>query len=736
MIQLLRFSVVGAAGFCVDALVLYALLTFALPDPLLARIPSFLCAATATWLLNRNWTFSTASRGRRLNQWGLYTLAMLSGAAVNYACYALVVLALPAAVLAPLLGLAVGSLAGLALNYTLARKLIFSSGARGEQEGRETAGRRWAGRHPWRFRAYVVMPLIAGLVSLLKGQDGNWDLRNYHLYNPWSWLNDRISSDLAPAGIQSYFNPLIDVPYLVMIESLPAPVAGFVMGVLHGLIFVPAFVICKTVCFEPTPDRERKAFWLALAGCLSIGTLAGLGNTMGDSLTAVPVLAGVAILVSTWRPGEGPSRASLAAAGTLLGLAVGLKLTNAVYVVALCLALLFLVPGRLSRRSAVSVGVGLIAVVVFCAVAGFWHLRMWQEFGNPLFPQFNALFASPLAPETVVADRRWQPGSWWEALVWPVLISIDPSRVGDKELPQITFAIVYLLGLVWLGAKLASRWISSRPERLRAEQAFLLCFLAFAFAIWMPLFGVYRYLIPLEPVAVASIWILCTHLWPGRARRRAAFWLVLLAAFYSVANYTTWGVRPWAVEAVRVEAPRVESPSNSVFILTAGEPMSWMIPWLHEESAYVSLGRMPETAAYVERAERIIERHDRAYVLVYTHYRMGAHRVDKINDWLASRDVERGNTLCAVLRFAAGFSGSIAPSDPAEGGKPKAACRFDYVKFSQAELAGMNRSELDRAADSLAEYGLRLQEGSCRRHMAYLGAEPEPYRVCRVHRAQ
>lgn len=592
------------------------------------------------------------------------------------------------------------------------------------------AVRQWAGRDPWRFRAYVLVPLVAGVISLLKGQDGNWDLRNYHLYNPWAWLNDRITTDLAPAGLQSYFNPLIDVPYLVMIESLPAPLVGFIMGVFHGLIFIPAFVICRA-CFYPAPGRERNAFWLALAGCLSIGTLAGLGNTMGDSLTAVPVLAGVALLVSSWQSRGAPSRASLVAAGILLGLAVGLKLTNAVYVAAFCIALLFLFPARLAGRSAVSVGVGVIAVVVFCGVAGSWHLQLWQEFGNPVFPQFNALFASPLAPETMVADRRWQPGSWSEAIVWPVLISIDPSRVGDKELPQLTFAIVYLVGLLWVGAKLVSRWKARSPERLGAERAFLLCFLALAFAIWMPLFGVYRYLIPLEPIAVAGIWILCTHLWAGHPGRRAAFWLVLLTTLYSVASYTTWGVRPWALDAVRVEAPRIESPSNSVFILTAGEPMSWMIPWLHEEATYISLGRMPETKAYVEKAKGIIERHDRAYVLVYTHQRMGAYRVDKLNDWLASRAVERGDMLCSALRLAAGFSGSIAPSEAAEANQ-KAPCRFEYVKFTEADLTAMNRAELDRASESLSQYGLGVRKDSCRRYTAYLGAEPEPYRVCSV----
>jgi hypothetical protein len=382
------------------------------------------------------------------------------------------------------------------------------------------AVKQWSRQYPWRFRAYVLVPLIAGIVSLLKGQDGNWDLRNYHLYNPWAWLNERIASDLAPAGLQTYFNPLIDVPYLAMIETLPAPIVGFIMGLLHGLIFIPVFFICRTACFDAGPDRDRKAFWLALAGCLSIGILAGLGNTMGDSLTAVPVLAAVALLVHTWQASEGPPRSSLVGAGLLLGLAVGLKLTNAIYVAALCTAVLCFYPSRAVRRVGSSVSVGLIAVIVFFGVAGFWYLKIWQQFGNPLFPQFNAFFASPLAPETGVADRRWQPDTWWESVAWPILISIDPSRVGDKELPQIAFGIVYLLGLGWLAMKLASLWRARSPEGFRAEQGFLLCFLAVAFAIWMPLFGVYRYLIPLEPVAIASIWLFCTHLWPGRLGKR------------------------------------------------------------------------------------------------------------------------------------------------------------------------------------------------------------------------
>jgi putative flippase GtrA len=50
---------------------------------------------------------------------------MVCGALVNYGCYILLLLILPPSILAPLVGLAGGSLAGLAVNFTLARRLVF-----------------------------------------------------------------------------------------------------------------------------------------------------------------------------------------------------------------------------------------------------------------------------------------------------------------------------------------------------------------------------------------------------------------------------------------------------------------------------------------------------------------------------------------------------------------------------------------------------------------------------------
>jgi putative flippase GtrA len=55
--RFLRFCLVGAAGSLVDAGLLQALVTLAGANPFVARVSSFLAAATVTWRLNRCFTF-------------------------------------------------------------------------------------------------------------------------------------------------------------------------------------------------------------------------------------------------------------------------------------------------------------------------------------------------------------------------------------------------------------------------------------------------------------------------------------------------------------------------------------------------------------------------------------------------------------------------------------------------------------------------------------------------------
>ncbi|AMP07590.1 gtrA-like family protein [Collimonas pratensis] len=91
-----------------------------------ARVPSFFCAATATWLLNRQFTFRNRVSGVSIFQeYAKYFGLMLGGGAVNYLVYAIAVSLLPTASYRPLASVALGSIAGMFINYFFARYFVF-----------------------------------------------------------------------------------------------------------------------------------------------------------------------------------------------------------------------------------------------------------------------------------------------------------------------------------------------------------------------------------------------------------------------------------------------------------------------------------------------------------------------------------------------------------------------------------------------------------------------------------
>jgi putative flippase GtrA len=124
--QFLRFAAIGTLGFLVDAGVLVALLAGGVAGVHGGRVLSFLAAASVTWALNRRFTFAASSGARRLAEWARYLAAMAAGAAVNYAVYALAMRLAGGATLVAPLAVAAGSLAGLAVNFTTARRFVFA----------------------------------------------------------------------------------------------------------------------------------------------------------------------------------------------------------------------------------------------------------------------------------------------------------------------------------------------------------------------------------------------------------------------------------------------------------------------------------------------------------------------------------------------------------------------------------------------------------------------------------
>ena len=520
-------------------------------------------------------------------------------------------------------------------------------------------------------RCALLIPLAFGLLALRLGQDTNWDLQNYHLYNPYALLNGKIGFDLAPAQWQSYFNPALDLLYYGLVRTLPAPLAGFIMGMLHGLNFVLVLGIARVVLQTGAAPQWRLPLLLALAGCLGPGFLSELGNSMGDNMTALCVLGALLIVLSRWDLLP-RSWASSLAAGLLMGVGAGLKLTNATYALALCLALLT-VAGPLWRRVRVAFTFGVGVLAGIAASAGFWYWKMWTVFGNPLFPQFNDRFHGPLAAPIGIGDTGWLPKGLVEKLLWPFIITLDPRRTIEIALHQLMWPILYVAFCALVLRKLRDAMNPgagpAAPMQPRAR-AFLV-FFALSYLGWLNLFGIYRYLVPIELLAPLALWLVAHALMPASFARGAAGYAILLAV---LANFPIggWGHTPWAMRAFDAKAPAIAQPAQSmVFTVHGDPPMGWLVPFFPKELAFVALGSgFPESEGFRQRVSGMIE----------------------------------------------------ARSGPL------------YVMLQAPRADTANRVALAAAQEVLARYGMGVQQDSCAPFDAYVGKQRSTIQLCVVNR--
>ncbi len=86
---------------------------------------AYLTAATATWLLNRLWTFRGQGSGPAHRQWMVFLAANLLGFVLNRGTYAILVTISPMCAAQPVWAVGAGAIAGMFLNFHLSRSVVF-----------------------------------------------------------------------------------------------------------------------------------------------------------------------------------------------------------------------------------------------------------------------------------------------------------------------------------------------------------------------------------------------------------------------------------------------------------------------------------------------------------------------------------------------------------------------------------------------------------------------------------
>lgn len=421
--------------------------------------------------------------------------------------------------------------------------------------------------------------------SLYAGRDLNWDFLNYHLYLGQTANGARLHQDFFPASIQSYLSPYAYWPMAAMISAKwPASVVGAILGALHSLVVVATWHLARQLF----PDLTRRAaagrLLSTIIGVLCPLVLTQVGNSFADLTTAIPVILGLGLLLRGLRIDE-HRLVVFAVSGMLLGLAVGLKLTNAIFGIAAIVvttAICF-VRRDLNKRA----GIGLIAgqVIGFLLTYGYWGTRLWIEFGNPLFPGFNTIFQSPDFPLVEIRHQRFLPAGLSDWLLLP-LHMLDPVANVYTEIssPDVRFLAFFCLAplAVW------------RARHRLAESAFtpLLAFFGVGWVLCLATSGNGRYMMPLA-IIVGPLLVWCIV---NCVERRNLVVLVLTTTFacVQVANLWLgatfrWSARSWQPEWISATIPEYIRARPYTFLTFGSQSTSWLVKMVHPESRLVNV---------------------------------------------------------------------------------------------------------------------------------------------------
>lgn len=122
LVQIGRFALVGIAGFAINALIVH--LVVPTIGPVWAQTIAFPVAVTATWWLNRRYTFDPSDKGW-LAEWAQYVAANILGWLATNLAYLILVLGTNYFYDRPLVALAVGAAAGMGFNFVASKRLVF-----------------------------------------------------------------------------------------------------------------------------------------------------------------------------------------------------------------------------------------------------------------------------------------------------------------------------------------------------------------------------------------------------------------------------------------------------------------------------------------------------------------------------------------------------------------------------------------------------------------------------------
>lgn len=454
-----------------------------------------------------------------------------------------------------------------------------------------------------------------------------WDFANYHYYNPWAFLNRRMGFDIAPASVNTYFNPFLDLPfyYLVHFFNDHPRLVSSIQGAWWGaLLFV--FYKINLLLWEVNSLKGKFSVLLSLAiGATGFATFMQMGTSSNEVQTAFFILSGFYLLFNEICGSSEQRTAVVFSAGLIMGAAMGLKPTAIVYCLGAGSTLLLYCRQLKSPLQSVLgfVGGGLLGYLL---TNGYWMFKLWKQFGNPFFPFLNAVFKSPYFDDFNYTDRRYLPEQWYDYLIYPFEWAFHFRRiVGETCFVDIRIALLSVIALMWL----VLRAVNKCPA-MGIRLQFMATFVLVSYILWLSFFAIIRYLIPVEMLAAIFI---VKGFWggmPSAGRRQTIYLSAAVFLGYMLVNTplqsSNFGSRRKFSKVI--DAEKMFLP-NDTLILLYNFPTAALIPiyvgenpkiraigMKHHNGEFMKGSDFSDRGAMAEQKEEVL-RHHQGPVVVF-----------------------------------------------------------------------------------------------------------------------
>jgi hypothetical protein len=348
---------------------------------------------------------------------------------------------------------------------------------------------------------------------------------------------------------------------------------------------VAAFCLLRMLAaLFPSGSRDR-ALWIALAFAAGVTGSMGrsvIGSTMNEWPPAMLTILALSLAVRSTAAHGAPAAAVVAIASLLLGFAAGLKLTYGVFGLGFAASLLaFGTPRERVRRFLLG---GAFLLAGFLATYGPWGWILYREFANPFFPYFNAIFRSPWWEPVSFFDPNFGPRDALQAAFFPLSFAQRSTLVSEVAFRDWRLAALLVLSLLCAAKLVVVRGRAPAATPVAHAWRMLAVFTLVSYLAWLKVFGIYRYLVPLELVSGALVVACIAWLVPGINARRAAAAIVVVL-LVTTTRTASWGRLDFRGAYFDVSVPDVAP--HSLVIMAPSEPMSYAIPFFRPDARFV-----------------------------------------------------------------------------------------------------------------------------------------------------